>query len=170
MGSMDTKWIIFVVVGALVVYRIFGRLRRTFTWQQLKPGRLRFVTILFGVVGVLFFIEGALYPISLISDIAGVLAGVVLAGYGFVHTQFERQGSQLMYRPNAWIGGVVTILFVGRLAYRIYLISQTSGDGQGAQWADQMGGAGHTWTSGLMLIMFAYYATYNLLLLRKLRG
>lgn len=171
---MNTQYLVILLLIAFIGYRMYLRVRRTFVWQPLKPNGLRVRTILFGIIGLLFFAEsifagGGIRAASLVSDFAGIAAGAVLAYYGAGKTLFERRGSSLHYRPNAWIGGLVTVLFLGRLLYRIYGMLQTAGDPSAMSWSERMG-MGNAWTSGLMLIMFAYYVTYNLLLMRKYRN
>ncbi|CAM3884439.1 hypothetical protein COLU111180_12625 [Cohnella lubricantis] len=173
---MNMQYLAMVLLIAIIGYRIYLRVRRTFVWQQLRLGRLRLKTILLSVIGLLFFAEGVfpaeggLHAVSLISDIVGIAFGAILAYYSRAKTAFEQRGACWFYRPNAWIGGFVTVLFLGRLLYRIYGMLHPAGDPSAMTWAERMNGAGSSWTSGLILIMFAYYVTYNILLMRKRRS
>lgn len=175
---MNTQYLVILLLIVFIGYRMYLRVRRTFVWQELRPGKLRFRTILLVIVGFLFFVEGVFlaqggfHAISLVSDIVGIVLGAILASYSVGKTAFEQRGASLFYRPNAWIGGLVTFLFIGRLLYRIYGVLQSAGDSSATSWSERMSGMGNSWTSGLMLIMFAYYVTYNLLLMRrqKIRG
>ncbi|MBW7453632.1 hypothetical protein K0U00_06230 [Paenibacillus sepulcri] len=164
---MSGQVIISLLLGVFIVYRIFLRVRRTFGWQQLNLGKVRIMTVILGVVGLLFFVEGAFDTVSLISNMIGIALGIALACCGAAKTRFERRDGNWRYRPSAWIGGTVTILFLGRLIYRIYDMMQSGNLEQGLQLSDRLKDMGSSWTSGLMLIMFAYYVTCNIILLSR---
>jgi hypothetical protein len=161
-----------IVIIALILFSIFRRVRRNIGWQKLKKGNLVFRTILFFIIGMVFLAEGIYHPISLISDVVGILLGIILAYYGVTLTSFEKREGLLFYRPNIWIGSLVTVLFLGRLVYRFYDLF-TSGALGGLQQGptkglQNMGYAfGNSWTAGLILIMFGYYSIYYALLLKK---
>ncbi|MCS7461934.1 hypothetical protein N0M98_17490 [Paenibacillus doosanensis] len=167
---MSLQALIIAAVCIFIVYRIVQRVRRTIGWQQLNPGKMRTVTVILSVIGLIFLAQGALHLVSIVSDGIGLMIGVVLAYYGAEMTRFERRGADLFYRTNIWIGSVVTALFLGRLAYRVYgmyAMSQSGGLQQGGGMMDSLRQMSGGWTSGFMLIMFAYYIAYNLILLRK---
>jgi len=161
-----------VIILVLIVFSIFRRVRRNIGWQQLKRGNLLFKTALFLVIGLIFLAEGFFHPISLISDIVGIILGSILAFYGVTLTIFENREGSLYYRPNIWIGSIVTVIFLARFIYRFYgifaggtLNGLQQGQTNGLQ---NMGIAiGNSWTAGLMLIMFAYYVIYNIVLIKR---
>ncbi|WP_052487035.1 hypothetical protein [Gordoniibacillus kamchatkensis] len=160
---MQLQTIIPILLGIFILYRIYLRVRRSFGWQQLNPGKMGTTIIVLSVIGLLFLIVGGLHPISLISDAIGILFGVSLAYVGASLTRFEQRNGSWHYRPNTWIGGIVTLLFFGRLIYRIYgIFTTTSGGG-----LDRLQAMAGGWTAGLMLIMFAYYVVYNMIILQK---
>jgi hypothetical protein len=165
---MQLHNLIIIIVGALILYRIFLRVRRNIGWQQLNPGKMKLLTTIFVIIGLIFLIEGAFHLVSLISDIAGILFGVILAYYGGLMTRIEQRDGSWYYRPSIWIGSLVTVLFLGRLTYRIYE-AYTLGNLAGSQGGLTSIGydANTPWTSGLLLIMFAYYVVYYNILLRK---
>ncbi|TVY10906.1 hypothetical protein [Paenibacillus cremeus] len=162
--------LIYIVVGIFILYRVFLRVRRTIGWQQLNPGKMQAMAVIFSIVGLIFLVEGGVSPINLISDALGIAAGGALAYYGAMMTQLEQRGDgRWYYRPNVWIGSLVTVLFLGRLGYRFYTMytMSQSGHSMAGGFNSFTGTASVSWTTGLMLIMFAYYVGYNLLLLRK---
>lgn len=169
---MNQHYNTIIIIIALILFSIYRRVRRNIGWQLLRQGNLKFRTILFFIIGLLFFAEGVFHPISLISDIAGILLGVILAYYGAAATNFEQREGKVFYRPSTWIGSIVTILFIARFFYRFYGIF--SQGGLGGMQRGQTNGmqnmgytAGNSWTAGLMLIMFAYYVVYYIFLIRK---
>ncbi|MBP1966715.1 hypothetical protein [Paenibacillus aceris] len=161
---MSANNMIYILLLIFLAYRIFRRVQRTFGWQQLSLRRLRIMNGLFCVIGLLFLIEGVFHWVSLVSDVIGASLGIILAYYSAETTRFEIREGLRLYRSSAWIGGTVTLLFIGRLSYRIYAMMQ---DSHAHQLSSQWKSLGGTWTSGLMLIMIAYYFTYNLFLIRK---
>ncbi|MCQ6280279.1 CcdC protein domain-containing protein [Bacillus sp. EB600] len=161
-----------IIIIALILFSIYRRVRRNIGWQQLNQGNLLFRTVLFLIVGLIFLAGGVFHPISLISDIVGILIGITLAYYGSNTTSIESRDGRFYYRPNTLIGSIVTVIFLGRFFYRFYGVF-TGGTLEGLQQGQTSGvqnlsnTVGNSWTAGLMLIMFAYYAVYNTILLRK---
>lgn len=159
----------FTIIGiiALVIFGIYRRIRRNIGWQQLNPRRLMVRTCLFFIIGLAFLAGGISHPISLLSDVVGILVGIILAYYGATLTSFEQRDGRLHYRPNIWIGSTVTLLFLARLFYRFYKM-YTVGIVTGLPEEQTIGFTiGQSWTAGLMLIMFAYYIFYYLILIKK---
>ncbi|NEZ00874.1 DUF1453 family protein [Heyndrickxia shackletonii] len=162
--------IIFII--ALILWIIYRRVRRNIGWQHLNQGKMLFRMILFFIIGLIFFAAGIAHPVSLISDIVGIILGIILAYYGSSITSFEQREDRLYYRPNIWIGSIVTFLFLARFVYRFYgiFVGGTYAKLQQGQPNDFQNigySVGNSWTSGLMLIMFAYYIVYYMILLRK---
>lgn len=167
---MQLQNMITVLLAVFILYRIYLRVRRTIGWQQLNPGKMGVMTAILFIIGLIFLIGGALHPISLISDAVGILVGVILAYCGASLTRFEQRGGRWCYRPNTWIGGTVTVLFFGRLIYRVYDMTTMTAPGgfqEGPTLTDRLQSMAGGWTAGLLLVMFAYYLVYNAILLRK---
>lgn len=162
---------IFIII-ALIIFSIYRRIRRNIGWQQLNSKRLIVRIVLFCVIGLIFFAGGIFHPISLLSDIIGILLGSILAFYSVSLTTFEQRNGRYYYCPNIWIGSLVTIIFIARFIYRFYGI-YVAGSINQLQQAQSTGTQnfgytlGNSWTAGLMLIMFAYYVIYYVVLLKK---
>ncbi|MED1472429.1 hypothetical protein [Bacillus salipaludis] len=161
-----------IIIIVLIFFSIVRRVRRNIGWQQLKQGNLLFRIILFLIIGLIFLAGGVVHPISLISDSLGILLGSILAFYSVGLTTFEQREGRLFYRPNIWIGSMVTILFLVRFIYRFYSMftgRALSGlqPGQTNGWQNISYTTGNSWTAGLMLIMFSYYVIYYMILLKK---
>ncbi|GMK40483.1 hypothetical protein PCCS19_35390 [Paenibacillus sp. CCS19] len=156
--------IIILLIVCLVGFRIVRRVRRNFSWSEIRVKRMTVRIVLLAVVGVIFMTGSGFNTVSIVSDILGILVGAALGVAGASMTVFERRGNELYYKANAWNGGVVTVLFVGRFAYRLYeMMTMSDVDRQSFNFA---AGNSH-WASGLMLIMFAYYVVYYALLMSK---
>ena len=160
---MEFKAIFIALIAVYILYRVYRRIRRNFGWQRLQSRRLQVSTAILAVLGIVLITLGASQTNSLISDVAGLAIGVILALCGAAITRFEQREGSLYYLPNTWIGAIVTLLFFGRIVYRIYVATmQTDFAGM-----DKMRGITGGWTAGLMMIMISYYIAYNIFLLRK---
>lgn len=170
---MQTQTLITGVISLFIVYRVYQRIRRSIGWQEIRSGKMMLRIGLLLLVGLVFFAEGATHPTSLVSNLVGLALGAALAYAGVALTSFERREGKWFYRANEWIGLTVTVLFIGRLAYRLYTMlamaqpaaGMTGKPGAWSQWQ----GTTQGWTSGLMLIMFAYYIVTYWTMLRKLK-
>ncbi|MCO7125511.1 hypothetical protein NIE88_06970 [Sporolactobacillus shoreicorticis] len=160
---MNYSWSIVII---FILFALYRRIRRNIGWQLFKVKRMLIRITLFTIIG-LFFLSGSLtHPISIVSDLLGLLAGAALAYYSSKMTELEHRDNRWHYRTNIWIGGVVSALFIGRLLYRFYEV-YSSGMPQGNTAATQQINTNSAWSAGLLLIMFAYYVVYYLLLLIK---
>jgi hypothetical protein len=117
------------LVSALVVFAIYRRFRRSFGRQLLRPGRMSVRIVLLGVAGC------ALLPMALRSaqylgaELAGAALGVGLGVWSVGRTRFLMHDGRLYYLPHTYTGIVVSLLFLGRLAFRVvqvYTASQAS--------------------------------------------
>jgi hypothetical protein len=108
-----------LLFSALVVFAIYRRFRRTFGRQQLRPGRMTLRIVLLAAV------SGVLLPMALRStqylgaEVAGAALGVGLGIWGAERTRFMMYGGRLHYVPHTYTGIAVSLLFLGRLAYRV---------------------------------------------------
>ncbi|MBM7650962.1 CcdC protein domain-containing protein [Neobacillus cucumis] len=162
-----------VIIIAIVIFAIYRRVRRNIGWQELHSRKLIIRTCILFIIGLVFLSVGLMHPISLISDVVGILLGILLAYYGAGLTIFEKREKNLYYRPNIWIGSTVTIIFLARLIYRFYgmytsgILTTTVSPEQVNGYQNISAAVGSSWSAGLLLIMFAYYIFYYLILLRK---
>ncbi|MBE1442910.1 hypothetical protein [Paenibacillus sp. OAS669] len=169
---MQSQVVITALLIIFIMYRMFLRIRRNIGWQQLLPRKMGVSIVLFSIIGLLFLMEGTFRASTVISDLLGILVGSILAYVGAQLTQIELRNGHWFYRPNLWIGSLVTVIFIGRFIYRLFGIF-TAGPSGALQssnpWENPVFSSGSGWTAGLMLIMFAYYVTYNVMMLRKQR-
>jgi hypothetical protein len=104
--------------AALVVFAVYRRFRRSFGRQRLQAGRMTArMTLLAVVVCVLL-------PISLrsaqylMAELAGAALGIGLGVWGAQRTRFLMAGGRMHYVPHTYTGIAVSLLFLGRLAFR----------------------------------------------------
>jgi hypothetical protein len=119
---MDPKLVMPFVMGALVLWAVYRRVRRNIGRQPVQPRRMQFRIGVLGVVGVLMAFAG-LHGLDLLGALlAGVAGGAVLGWFGLRHTKFEATAQGNFYTPHTYIGLFVSALLLGRLAYRFLTI------------------------------------------------
>lgn len=113
-------WLILVPLMALAIWR---RVRTQFGLQPIRRRRMQSRIAVFAAIGVLMALAG-MHDMRLLE---GLLGGVAVGGtLGFVGlrlTRFEHgaDGSD-GYVPNPWIGALLTVLLLARLAWRLLMV------------------------------------------------
>jgi cytochrome b561 len=166
---VDPKLVTPIVIAALVIFAIYRRLRRSFGRQTVNVARIWFRIGILIFVGVLIA-AGAVHndPATLGALLGGLVCGAGLAYLGVRHTQFEVTPQGRFYTPHTYIGIFVTVVFLGRLLYRLqslYPNLQAASPGQG--WADAYQRSPLTLAIFGMLI--SYYVLFYLGVLQKTR-
>jgi hypothetical protein len=152
------------LTAALVVFVIYRRFRRNFGRQPLLPVRMRVRMVLMLIVGGLL-LPSALHSLGLLSALlAGVAAGVALALWGAARTRFLTIDQQRYYVPHTYAGVAVSLLFLGRLLYRLWQVNGTNVAAGGYAAATMMRSP---LTLGLFSVLMGYYVCYYSLVLRK---
>lgn len=103
-----------------VMWRVYQRIKRLMVRQRSQPWRHWIAAILFPVIIVLLGVGALAHPLALAGMAAGIAAGAALGVVGLRRTVYERIGGAYFYTPNAHIGILVSMLFLGRLLYRGY--------------------------------------------------
>ena len=102
-----------------------------------------------------FFVPGAGWAVG-----GGLVAGVILGGFGIAHTQVESLDGVRSYVPNPWIGGALSLLLLlGRLVWRFMH--------GGFVQQQQTNASPLTLTFAAALI--GYYLTYSIALMLRMR-
>jgi hypothetical protein len=159
------------LVAALAVFVIYRRFRRNFGQQRLLPVRMQVRIVLLLIIGCLL-LPAALRSIALLSALlAGVAAGLALALWGAARTRFLMIDKQLYYVPHTYTGVAVSLLFLGRLIYRVlqaYGATHAAGAaGSGTQAFAPAGMVGSPLTIGLFFVLMGYYVCYYSVVLWK---
>jgi hypothetical protein len=113
-----------VIFMAFVLVILYRRFRRNFGKQKLNPSYMIFRMTVLCVLGVLLLIPTFFSQELAVMTLIGAAIGVGLAIWAAKHTKFLRQDGVLYYLPHTYAGMVVTALFVGRIGYRIFVMSQ----------------------------------------------
>ncbi|MGB7756795.1 MAG: hypothetical protein WBL23_12100 [Salinisphaera sp.] len=106
-------------MAGLVAWRLSVRIRRLVTRQRLSVRRQWTTAVVFSLLPLALLpgIEAAhasLWPLF-----TGLALGIALGLAGLYLTAFERDHTGHHYRPNAYIGTAIAVLFVLRLGYRL---------------------------------------------------
>lgn len=128
---------------------------------------------LLSIVGVIVLVAGYLHPTVYLYDLIGMAGGGIIAFYAIRSTSFEWRKDAWFYRPNPWIGVLLTVLFVGRIAYRLYQDSALLGGGQVSESTAnnaQLSAYAHDPITGVILFaLVMYYVVYYTFLIRRER-
>ena len=150
-------------VGALILWRVYSRMRRMVGRQKLSNIRPWVTIVVFPVLLGLLLLGALVHPVNALALLAGAGCGTALGVYGLRLTKFEQTEQGLFYTPSAHLGIALSLLLLGRLAYRVVQIYVLAGQ------ASAIGPNDFT-RSPLTLVIFGtlagYYVTYAIGLLR----
>ena len=150
-------------VGALVLWRLYGRVRRAIGRQQFSKGRARFTVFFFPTIAVLLGYTALNLPMGIPGLAGGLALGAGLAIYGLRLTKFEDTPPGMFYTPNAHLGIALSSLLILRIGYR-YVTMYLGPDQVAASGAAVV-------QSPLTLLIFGttagYYTAYAIGLLRR---
>jgi MFS family permease len=110
-----------ILFGGLIAWSIYRRVRRNIGRQRLRPRRAVISIIVLTLVSALLLSASLQNSRLLLGIGGGLLLGVLLGIIGLRLTRFETTDEGHFYTPNAHIGVVISLLFIGRLAYRYWV-------------------------------------------------
>jgi hypothetical protein len=171
--KLDFSQIVAFSIAIVVVFLIYRRLRRSFGRQPLRPVRMLVRIILLLIVGCLL-LPAAFHSTAFMSGVlVGTVAGVSLAMWGVARTRFLRVSKQLYYVPHTYTGIAVSLLFLGRLVYRLIQVYGNTHTPHPAS-ADAANQAfapasmlQSPLTLGLFFVLMGYYVCYYSMVLWK---
>lgn len=111
-----------ILFGGLIIWSIYRRVRRNIGRQKLHPRRITVSIVIFSVVSILFFGLSLHQPHLLLGIGGGLLLGAMLGFVGLRLTKFETTAEGHFYTPNTHIGVALSLLFVGRMLYRFWVL------------------------------------------------
>jgi hypothetical protein len=116
------------VLVLVVGWRLYGRFRRNIGRQPLQRRRMIFRISIYAVftvgLGVVSFLLAR--RLSVFAGLlGGVALGVGLGLYGLHLTRCETTAEGFFYTPNPYMGLGLSLLLVGRLAYRLMVLTHT---------------------------------------------
>ena len=105
-------------IAAFVGWRVYSRVKRLVGRQRLSRVRPWVTICLFPLLVALLLVASLAHPDALLGLISGVFAGAALGLCGLRLTRFEQTPGGLFYTPSAPLGIALSLLFIGRIAYR----------------------------------------------------
>ena len=110
--------IVSIGFAAFIAWRVYRKVRRMVARQRLKPVRAWLTLIFFPLLLALLVLTAWAAPMNLAALLGGGVLGGALGVYGLRLTRFETTPSGLFYTPNVHLGIALSVLFIGRIAYR----------------------------------------------------
>jgi hypothetical protein len=111
-----------ILFGGLMAWGIYRRIRRSIGRQPLRPRRIIVSIVILSVISIVIFSLSLLLPKLMLGLGGGLLLGALLGFVGLRLTKFETTEAGHFYTPNTHIGIVLSMLFVGRMAYRFWVM------------------------------------------------
>jgi hypothetical protein len=152
----------FLVLIPLIVWRLYSRIRRSIGRQTLSKVRPWITLGVFPLLIVLLGWSAHARPTLLWALAGGIAGGVALGVYGISKTKFEVTPQGMFYTPNAHIGIALSVLFVGRVIYR--MVTLYSMDPLAQQALGDF--AASPLTLGIFGLLAGYYVAYAVGLVR----
>ena len=156
-----------LLIAALIVWRLYSRIRRMMVRQRLSKVRPWITVCAFPALIVLFAAGSIANPMSLAALLGGAVIGIGLGVYGLRLTRFENTPEGLYYTPSAHLGIALSVLLLGRLGYRAMQMYSSTNIGDAPPSVPVMG-------TPMTLLIFgalaSYYVTYAVGLLRWSRS
>ena len=119
MPALSHSAIAQLVLAPLILWRMVTRVRRLTTRQQLTPARPRITLYIFPTLLLLLGRE-AWPDLDMLALLLGsAVAGGLFAVFGLKLTRFEASAAGLYYTHNRILGIVLSLLFIGRILYRV---------------------------------------------------
>lgn len=169
-APFNPSFIVPLGVGALVLWRTYSRIRRMIGRQHLSAVRPWVTVFVFLLLVVLLAGASITRPESLLGLGGGLAVGIGLALYSLHKTRFENTAQGLFYTPSAHVGIAVSLLFVGRILYRMIQMYGYGVAGPGAAPAPGQNPNLSYATTPLTMLFFGvlagYYVAYAIGLLR----
>ena len=110
--------ITFLVLLPLIAWRIYSRVQPLVRRQRLSAIRPWLTIVIFPLLIALIDVLTLSHPERLVLLAVGLAIGVVLGKFGLRRTKFEPTPEGMFYTPNAHLGIALSLLLVGRIAYR----------------------------------------------------
>ena len=119
MPALNGTTLTLLALLPLLAWRVVVRVKRMIGRQKLSRVRPWVTLVLFPLLLALLCFMARGRPDSLAWLAGAVPAGLLLAVVGLKTTVFEKTPGALYYTPNAHLGIVLSLLFVGRIVWRL---------------------------------------------------
>jgi len=161
---MSPHFIAPLIIIPILVLRVWSRVRSQFGLQPIRRKRMTGRIAVWSILGVLI----AFYALSVRDTnllwglVGGVVIGAAIGLVGLNLTRFELDPEKGdCYVPNPYIGALLTILFLGRIVWRLAMISPQLMDSTGVAQPVHGPGVGQSpLTLGILGLIVGYYICY----------
>ena len=119
MPTPSASTVVLLALFPLIAWRIYSRVKRLVGRQRLSRIRPWITLAVFPLLIALLAFFAYPDPWRLATLAGGLACGALLAVYGLRRTRFEPTKQGLFYTPNAHLGIALSLLFVGRIVYRL---------------------------------------------------
>lgn len=159
------------VVAPLMAWGLYRRIHRNLARQKVVAWRLLLRSAVLATLLVALLLWPAFDPRMAASLAGGVLLGAPLALLGLRHTRFEVTPQGPYFTPNRILGVVISTLFVGRMLYRMIVLSPDllAVGGSAASPALLAAASRTPLTLALLGLVIGYFITYCMGVLRTSR-
>jgi hypothetical protein len=164
---LDLKLLTPYLIGVLLAWALYRRVRRNFGRQTVQIRRLQLRAGIFSVLGVVVLVSSLRNQALLGAAIGGMASGTLLGYFGLRHTKFEVTPEGRFYTPHTYIGLFVMALFLGRVVFRLLNVYVMPNPGTVPGANPFEGYQRSPLTLAIVGILIAYYVTFNVGVLRK---
>ena len=162
MTSLSPSTITLLVLVPLIAWRVYARIRRMVGRQRLSKIRPWITLTIFPMLVLMLALAGMRHPERLMLLAGGLAVGVLLSVYGLRHTKFEVTPQGYYYTPNAHLGIALSLLFIARIAWRIFEVYVLNPDLK----HDLQEFGASALTLGVFGLLAGYYIGYAIRLVR----
>lgn len=152
-----------VLLTTALGFAYYRRIRGNFGRQPWRPLRAGVRLALLSVALAALLLAAWFVPQAAMAVSAGLAIGGLLGWLALRHTRVETADGVRYYTPNPWIGGALSLLLLGRLAWRM-------GSGVLAGGAAQFGQHASPLTLGIAATLVAYYLFNGIGLALRMRA
>lgn len=154
----------YLVVLPILAWIVWRRISRSFGRQPIRRKQMIVRIAVFSFIGCMLALSG-LHKIELAEGLfGGVLIGGSVGLLGLRLTRFETDPVKGdCYVPNPWIGAALTVLLLGRLAWRLMVLLPLMRHSPAVAGADAMQSGSFTSSPLTMLVvglLVGYYIVY----------
>jgi hypothetical protein len=161
---MSSHFIIPLFIILLVAFRVWRRIRSQFGLQPIQRKRMTARIVIFAILGALVGTYAlSVHNQNLLMGLGGGLVlGVALGLIGLNLTRFQLDPVKGdCYVPNPYIGALLTVLFLGRIVWRLAMVSPQLMDSTGTAQPVHGPDVGQSpLTLGIFGLIVGYYVCY----------
>jgi hypothetical protein len=107
-----------ILIIGIFAWSIYRRVRRNIGRQPLHPRRAKKSIVILSIISAAIIYTSLQNANWLLGFGGGILLGALLGFVGLKLTRFETTDQGHFYTPNTHIGVALSVLFVGRIAYK----------------------------------------------------